>query len=350
MSEALRVTASKAGLLAHCQWWATAHAEWANTTSAAADRGTRFHRVIAEYVTTGQLPLTIGEDLALLFDSAKVWVDSYGRDLLRAEVMLAWDPASDVAEYIPGAERDYQAGVGRFCGTADLIAVNRNLRTGYVGDWATGDGTGKGPQLRTLAMMLARAEGLDSVTVEALEVSSSGVTHVCRETLDSFALAAVAGELAENIGAIPGAEPEPGPHCGDLYCPARATCPAVVATIVQVIPPDALVKHKWGVVIANADHAAWLYNQAKAVEAAAKLVKDAVKAYVPAEGLQLADGSVLAEGSRNMSRFDKDRAISLARSLGASDEQIEACTRSVVESSGLRVSGAAAKPRKKRAA
>ncbi len=51
-----------------------------------------------------------------------------------------------------------------------------------------------------------------------------------------------------------------------------------------------------------------------------------------------------------MPRFDKGKAIALARELGATDEQIEACSYVAVESSGLRVTGGAAKPRKKKAA
>lgn len=197
-------------------------------------------------------------------------------------------------------------------------------------------------------MMLARAEGLDSVTVEALEVDATGVRHVCRETLDSLALDAHAGELAEHIAAIPTSEPQPGPWCGESYCPARATCPAVVERVEQIIPAAELVRHKWGLAIESGPHAVWLYNQAKAVEAAAKLVKDAVKAYVPEGGITLEDGSTFAEGSRSVERFDKAAALGLLRDLGATEEQIAACSRTSVESAGLRITGGAAKPRRSR--
>lgn len=347
-----RVTASKVGLLSHCQFFATAHAEWADTTSAAADRGTRFHRAIADYVTSGQVPLAIDEDIQALFTSAVAWVEHFGRDALAAEVAFAWDPVADSAERTEVKDREYAFAQtnGYLCGTADLVAISRFTKTGYIADWKTGDGSNAGPQLRALALMLARAEDLDSVTVEALEVSEMGVRHVCTETLDAFALAAVAGELAESLAAVPTAQPQPGTHCGDLYCPARATCPAIVERVEQIIPAGELVKHRWGLTIESGDHAAWLYNQAKAVEAAAKLVKDAVKAFVPEGGITLADGSVMAEGSRTMERFDKAAALGLLRAKGATEEEIEACSRSVVESSGLRISGGAAKPRKKRAA
>ncbi len=348
-----RATASKAGLLSACQWWATPHAEWAETTSAAADKGSRFHAAIAEYVTSGQIALAPADDIAPLLVSAMAWVDHFGRDKLKAEVALAWSPVTDTAEVIGEnigrAYGEHQAR-GLLCMAADLVAISMATRVGYIGDWSTGDGSGKGPQLRCNAFALARAFDLDSVTVEALEVDATGVRHVCTETLDSFALAASAGEVAEALALVPAAQPQPGPHCSEMYCPARATCPAIRDRIEQILPPADLVRHKWGLTIESGAHAKWLYDQAKAVEAAAKLVKDAVRAYVPEGGLVLDDGSVFAEGSRTMSRFDKSRAIGLLREKGATEEEIEACSQSVVESSGLRVTGGAAKPRKRRAA
>jgi hypothetical protein len=348
----MRTTASKVGLLSACGWWARPEAEWTDTTSDAADRGTRFHAAIAQYITDGASDEIFDSksDIHPLVLSAAAWVDSFGRDRLAAEVAFAWDPVTDTAERIEAKGRNYSAGKGRLCGTADIVAISRCTKVGYVADWKSGDGSNAGPQLRALALMLARAEGLTSVTVEALEVNDTGVRHVCTETLDEFALAAVAGELAESLAAVETAEPAPWAHCGELYCPARATCPAVRETLAQILPAESLVRHTWSLAFESADHAAWMYGRAKAIEAAAKLVKDAVKAYVPEGGLMLEDGSVLAEGTRNMGRFDKARALGLIRELGGSEEQIESCSRMVQESSGLRVTGGAAKPRKRRAA
>jgi len=352
----VRVTGSKAGLLLECQWWAGALAEWFDGTSDAADRGNRFHAAIAVYVETHELPASdlLDEDIAPLVEVARRWVDTHGGPQdFGAEMAFAWDPVNDVAKTLAEKGRDYSgAPEGWLCATTDLVRVDPAAKTGYVGDWKTGDGSKAAPQLRTLAVMVARTYGLETVHVEALEVSSVGVRVVCAEVLDAFALAAHAGALAEAIAAVPTAEPNPGRHCGDLYCPARATCPAATAIVAQVIPAEALVRHKWGITITSADHAAWLYDQAKAVEAAAKQVKDAVKAYVPAEGLTLEDGSTLIEGTRSMPRFNRERAVTLMRALGATDEQIESCTVVGIEGTGLKHVGGTkvAKPRKSKAA
>lgn len=335
-----RATASKAGLLAECGWWARPEAEWATSTSAAAERGTAFHEAIADYVDTGVLLEAYPEEIAALMPAAAAWVDSFGRTALQAEVAFAWHPVDDDAVRRLSRHRDYRADQARgyLCGTVDLVAISRATNVGYVADWKTGDASTAGPQLRALALMLARAEGLECVTVEALEVTAEGVTTRCTETLDAFALDAVAGEIAEALAAVSTAEPNPGRHCAEMYCPARATCPAVVERIDDIIPAAALVRgHRWGLTIASPDHAAWLYEQAKAVEAAAKDVREAVRAYLPEGGLVLSDGSTMREGTRTMTRRDHVRMEALARSLGATDEQVVACDRAVVESSGVRV-------------
>ncbi len=95
-----------------------------------------------------------------------------------------------------------------------------------------------------------------------------------------------------------------------------------------------------------------MLDHARLVAAAAEAVKEAVKAYVPKDGLVLEDGSLLVEGTRNMPRRDNRKLEVLARAMGATDEQITGCDYVAVESSGLRVKKPKAepKPRKKRAA
>lgn len=348
----MRVTASKVGLLGHCAWSFRPEVEWTTTTSAAADRGSRFHALIATYVATGQYSLPVDEDIAEMFVSAIAWVDHFDRLKLKAEVAFAWDPVSDTAEVIGEnigrAYGPWQA-KGLVCMSADLVAVSQATKVGYVADWSTGDASGKGPQLRCIALALARAFQLESVTVEGLEVSASGVRHICTETLDAFALSAVAGEMAEGISAIAASVPTPGEWCGKLYCGARVSCPAADVAIAQLIPATALTR-KLSAHIESGDHAAYMLNTIRLVESKCTELKALIKAYVPEGGLVLEDGSVLAEGTRNMERFDKARALGLLREKGATEEEIEACSRSVVESSGLRVSGPSAKPRKRRAA
>lgn len=335
----MRVTASKVGLLAECQYFARDEAQWVDSASEASKRGNKFHAAIAEYVESGEFSAEAANGVEALMLSAKRWVDEFGRASLSAEVAFAWDPATDTAERINIKERDYSAFPSKLCGTADLVAISRAARVGYIGDWKTGDGSRARAQLRALAVMLARAEGLDSVTVEALEVSETGVRSVCREELGDFDLAAIAAEIHESIARIRDSEPVPGSHCSDHYCPARATCPVGVAIVETVIPAESLVRHKWSLTIEGPDHAAWLLEHARLVESAAKAVKDAVRTATPAEGWRLADGRVLRESMRDVPRFDKGKALELLRRLGATEQDISELTYVFRESAGLRISG-----------
>ncbi len=346
----MRVTGSKSNLLAECQWFARPEAEWVYTSSAAAERGTAFHTLIANYIATGIAPTGMTDDLGALFAAAKKWVDDYGRDHLRPEVKFAWDPATDTARELTGAERDYAEARGGFAATGDLLAISKATRTGYLGDWKTGDGSGATAQLRALGLMLARTHDLDTVTVEALEVTAAGVVSVCRETLDAFALATIAGELAEYIAAIPSAEPTPGAHCSEMYCPARTTCPVTRAATAELVPVDALVRHTMTAVVASADHAAWMLDRIRLVEGACKSIRDAIKEACPPKGWTLEDGSVLREGTRDVPRFDKAKALDLARAKGATEAEIAACTYVFTESSGLRLSKPAKEKKRGKAA
>ena len=340
----MRVTGSKSNLLAECQWFARPEAEWVYTSSPAAARGTLFHSLIAGYIATGVVPAVMTADMAGLFAEAKKWVDDYGRNHLRAEVKFAWDPKTDTAWELTGAERDYAEARGGFAATGDLLSVSKVTRSGYIGDWKTGDGTGAAPQLRALGLMLARAHDLDTVTVEALEVTAAGVVSVCRETLDAFDLATIAGELAEYIAAIPEAEPTPGAHCSEMYCPARTTCPVTRAATAELVPVAGLVRHTMTTAIAGPDHAAWMLDRIRLVEGACTAIRDAIKEACPPEGWTLEDGSVLREGTRDVRRFDKAKALDLARAKGATEAEIAACTYVFTESSGLRL----AKPAKEK--
>lgn len=359
----MRVTASKVGLLAYCQAFARPEYEWDTRSSESAERGTRFHKAIATWILAeppangGLHPYPLEDDIQEEYERAVEWVQSLGVDpeVLQVEIALAWDPATDTAERLPSkGDRDYSAGKGRLCGTADLVlvtVVDGKPIAATVWDWKTGDGSGAGPQLRALGLMVARALGVEQVTVAALEARKSGVTEVAREELDGFALAMVAGELADQLASIAAAQPVPGAHCGELYCPARLSCPLGKEATVQVIPADALVPAKRFSLadpITTPEHAAWAVDVIRLVNARLEAIKDDIKARVPADGWRLEDGRVLREGHCETPAFDKHKALALIKQLGATPEQIASLHYTFEKSTGLRVTGGAAKPRTKR--
>lgn len=350
-----RITASKAPLLEFCQ--AFPNYEWDPRSGPYADRGTRFHKAAASYVETGLRP-DVEADILSETQHACDWIDALGVPLsvLAAEAAFAWDPETDVGEVI-GVERDYSKAGDRFCGTADLVLVSvadKKPIAVTVWDYKTGSAANAGPQLRALGLMAARAYGVDHVTVAALEVSRGGVLEVGREDLGPFELAAIAGELAEKLVAVRTAQPTPGSHCGELYCPARLSCPlgtAATGDLVEVIPAEALTRpreYRLTDPIETAEHAMWAIDVLRLVNAKLDAIKDDIKAKVPDGGWAAADGRVLREAQATIETLDKNRAIALCKELGATDEQLGGLYYTFTKSNGLRVSGGTTKARPRR--
>jgi hypothetical protein len=357
----IRPTASTVALLEYCKYFARADAVWVDEERDDADRGRRVHKAIALYATSDDgIPITVEDDIREVFARAREWFDSLGvrrgSASLHVEVSLAWDPMADQAEVI-GHDRDYSRANGRLCGTADLVllvVVDGKPVGAMVWDWKSGDGSSAGPQLRTLGLMVARAFGLESVTVAALEVRENAVTEVCREEMDEFALALWAGELMELLEGIAGAPPTPGSHCGEMFCNARLTCPEgqrALSDTVGVIPADRLVRRPEFRItdpITTPEHAMYVVDVIKLVDHWIDAKRRELKRLVPESGWVAADGRILKESTRKMRRFDRYKAEALCKQLGATDAQLESLYYDNVESGGLRVSGGATKPRARR--
>jgi len=360
----MRPTASKVGLLSYCAYWATPEAVWPKRDSDPADRGNRFHTAIAEYTQSGVV-VAVDDDIAADYAAACAWVYdlrvSAESDIrVMVEPSFAWDPATDEAKCI-GAYRNYSAAGERLCGTADLVLVTRvqgKPVAAMVWDWKTGNSSESGPQLRALSLMVARALGVDHVTCAALDVGPLGVRELYREDLDAFELANIAGTLADLTAQIPGAQPQPGAHCSELFCPAKLTCPLVenaAADLAQVLPADALVRretYSLTAPITTPEHAAWAVGVISLMKSKLDDLKDQIKALVPEGGWRLSDGRTLEERTSTVkaTKFSQETAISLLRELGATDQQIAdlEVDAPFERSQGLRVYGGAAKPRAKR--
>lgn len=360
----MRATASKVGLLGYCQAWARRDAAWDKRADAPdADRGTRFHKAIAEY-THSRVAKPVDADIADDYAAACAWVDNLQvtTGMLLVETSFAWDPASDTAEIV-GVDRDYSKVGDRLGGTVDLVLITRvegKPIGAIVWDWATGNSTEKPPQLRALGLMVARTFGIDQVSCAALDIGPLGVRELCHETLDAFELSTVAGELSENLALIPNAEPNAGAHCSELFCPARLSCPLIAPAAdelggVEVIPADALVRRKPFKLtdpITTPEHAAWAVGVISLMLKKLESIKADIKAMVPAGGWRLEDGRTLEErfSTVQATTFSKETAISMLRGFGVTDEQIEALEipTPFQRSQGLRVYGGTAKPRAKR--
>jgi hypothetical protein len=319
--------------------------------AAARDKGIAVHDCIAQYVNTGEARELLDPKDHPTWACAKAWILDRWKNTWVAEPAYAWDPVADTARFLGvDIKREYEKH-GKLPhekgGTLDVCSVEGDEV--YVYEFGTGfDVEHKREQLRLQCAVAARAHGKSRAVGQLVRFSEEGAYPFVPVVLDEFAISATLGEFAEYLDEVDGSSPAPGDHCP--RCNLAPVCPAAAGIVQSIVPAAALVRHQWGLTISDADHAAWLLNHARLVAAAAEAVKDAVKAYVPKDGLVLEDGSLLVEGTRNMPRRDNAKLETLARTLGATEEQIAGCDYVAVESSGLRIKKPSAKPRKRKAA
>lgn len=226
------VSASKAGLLPHCQYPFRDGTPWEYTKSAAAEKGQRFHDAIA-CVVDEDIPKPTGiKGTGWLLDRMKVataWLDSQTFPTrLHAELAFAYDPET-------GAGRILGKNIGRrykehgqkpheLAGSADFLFVHEG--TVYVYDWKTGKSVTDSvwAQMEWLGLFAARAHGVEHVVLRPLHVTDYGIEDSMVQELFASQLAMIAADIRRDVAAIPDSWPEPGPHCDEHWCPTRKSC------------------------------------------------------------------------------------------------------------------------------
>ncbi len=334
-------SASKRRLLQRCAWWARPDVElppWDPTE--AAERGTALHRVAAgeAYETVAEEYGYDVEELAELVAVWREWWPEFVNGGLggvtmaphavhgRTEVPYAYDTATGAARELPGeGQRDYSdASETEVPGTADVVIVDPHfvvtidLKTGRppktLAEYRE--------QLEHNALAATRVHGVEEAVIMVAHVTPAGV-EVDVDRLDALDLAGVAGALAAEVASIPNAEPRPGAHCRDLYCPALAVCPMTQTSLALV--PDVRRLPLVGEVENDAD-AALLIDALPRFEAWAKDRKAAMKRYVKGRdgGVVLPDGRIytLEKATRETVRLDVRGALEALRSvLGAHTDE-----------------------------
>jgi hypothetical protein len=299
--------------------------------------GREVHNCAAKYINNSDAPELLDAATHPVWACARAWILANWKATWQAEPAYAWNVTEDTARAI-GVDIDRKYALhGKLPhevgGTLDVRSLEGD--TVYVYEFGTGhDVSHKHEQLRLQCAVAALAHGCTRAVGQLVRFAADGAYPSQPVEFDEFELAAIRGEFAEYLSEVEGSEPTPGEHCG--RCSLAPVCPAASSIVAALIPVESLVKPGWGLVIQSPEHAVWLNDMQRLVGKAAEAVKERVKAYVGG-GVTLADGRVLYEGERVMQRTDHARVEALARAMGATDEQIEACTRPVVESAGLKV-------------
>jgi hypothetical protein len=307
-------TPSKLGLVRLCVYpWSRQAPAWPKCEPKSHDAqfGTAFHRAMALAAVMGISPglleqvadehgLTPSERTKLLgcveaaiFEVLEHRIEEI--EYRAAEVSILYDVAADTARVLPEAlERD-QIPEGHIHGTVDL--VERIHGEWVISDWKTGGRSGEldvmsDPQLRTYALMVARAFGAPRVGVVIIHVDEHGVVPD-QHMLDGFELHVARAALRADLALVEaGGPPRPGRHCASKYCPIVAECPATLRALAEVQSSvDAQLPMQLLPLDALPEQAARVRVGIRAVEKQLAYYQAALEAWVDANGsVEIAPG------------------------------------------------------------
>lgn len=319
----MKVSGSKLALLPHCAYYARPDVTWDRDEAGDAARFGNVIHTLAEWHLRDR-PTPIDEAMALHgVDDAerprvvRVWAQAldytttHRRLGWRPEVALAWDVRADTArELASTGHRDYSTATeDEVCSTADVVTMDGDVAE--VRDWKTGQSSLDSYEAQAAILSLAWARVTDAERARAVftRFSDDGEPEERVWTFDALALDAISQDFAMRLLAAKAlaTQPQPGPHCSDLYCPARASCPATLSVVrsnEDLAPLAALVQ----TAITTPAQAGEAYRKLRLVKDAVKVVEDQIKRVVADCGsAPTAPGKAIRIVSQTRETFSKDR-------------------------------------------
>lgn len=318
----MKPSGSKLGLLPHCAYYARPDVPWLEDMPGMAARfGNAVHalaesyirgetRLVHEAAKRDCVPESEWPRLERVWATTLGWLATHARVGWTAEVPLAYDWNDSVARVLPSAgHRDYsKAREDEICGTADVATMDGSVAV--VLDWKTGETplAAYEAQASFLALAWARASGATEARAVFVHFGELGaVEHVWE--FDAMGLDAIESAIMDGMSAADSlhAEPTPGPHCSDMYCPARASCPATTAVMLSnpdVAPLAELVAAS----IQTPEQAGAAYRKLRLVKDAVRLVEERIRSVVEEQGeAPTAPGKVLRLVTTTRETFSQSR-------------------------------------------
>lgn len=296
-----------------------------------ASRGTAIHSFLRQCREVGRdaaLETTPAEHLPYceLVDVDALPTD---RDMFAAELRLWWYPSIDRAGFgVIHPTDEAAAGGPPYTGTADVVAVDRENKRGYIGDYKTGRGyqppAAEHWQLRSYALMLAKVYGLTSVTTQLIRLDEDGTPWRSTYTLDEVALAETEARLRlafawiaklrvqqeAELQPLDERKPLPvamGPHC--TYCPSYTSCPGQVGLALALArDPEAVAAEIRSQL--TLERAAVAYRKFQMARLFVNTVGAELKAFAEEQGgIDLGDGNVYGPTERQHTSLDAAAAF-----------------------------------------
>lgn len=305
----MRVSASKYGLFRNCQAWANESAKWFSEVSQAATDGVAVHKVIEDDLAATE-PKT---------GSAR-WLRSLGGRVL-AEAAFGLDPDSGKAAHIEVEGRDYPKNL--LCGRADaVVLLDRRV---IVVDWKSGVVRRyHRDQLELLGAMAGDAFGITDVAHAVAYVDLAGELRFEPTIVPLRDGAHVLQEACSLVQQIAVAEPWPGAHCAEQYCPHAAYCKEGNKVTSKAIDSDLEVT-----IMNAADMLVLVHLLKERVKRAESELKEIARS----NGGIVVDGRKWSERVGQSRVFDQKRAAEIAKAAGATEDELY---RVVTRSQGFR--------------
>ena len=332
-------TGSKTSLAFACQYWCREDVVIPKEDSLAAMVGNAFHEAAELTIKLVDVmpalePIAAkwclsAEETGLFLDLYAAWCHSVKRGTFwRPEVTYAYYPDTDTAKEVGlSLGRDYPKDGKAIYSTADVMYWNNDIA--IVRDWKTGaahnlPAASESGQLKILALSVARTFGVSCVKASLDHISKDGVNSDWVE-FDVFDLDDIAAEIKETYNAIPYADPNPGTHCTKLYCPIRNSCPGRVSIMRRDDSSLATALQRG---INTAEDVASCYDKLITIESLCEVARAKVREVTKRGFVDLGGGRRLAiHEQQGRESIDVKLLTELAKSKGATDEELAACKR-----------------------
>jgi len=267
------------------------------------------------------------EQVRELYETWRAWWAEFVPDgsVVRYEVPYAFDTVTWRARELPSkGPRAYSAAsYSEVTCTVDAL-IQATDGTVTVVDLKTGrrrhPRAAEHAQLAVGAMCASGVLRVDSVQVVLAKILP-GVVYADAATLEIAALDERALRLAKHLESLPTAQPVPGAHCAECYCPLLGACegPRALARrapeLVRALPQRVETEAQAAAVLASHKPlAAWL-----------DMMKRSARDWAEAHGgrVNMPDGSVMRLAAQERRTLDAARALPVLRArLGAEAEAL----------------------------
>lgn len=341
----MRATMSKLGALRECQWWARPEAQWTYTPPGpAAEFGTAVHAEVARAIESSSPSAHVDPEVRAAAQSVIDWWSGVREThhTWHAEPAYVLDVDRAHARHIGNnIGRNYpRVGPFEMAGSADIVGIGSGVAS--VFDVKTGrrenvDPVGENAQLRTLALAVHLAHGVDRVRVGLVFPGSAVEEH----EYDVLDLAAWQAELSGLVDKVPTSVPSPS-KSACRYCPAKAHCPAMVTALAEVTPKTRLPIVMDAADLTGPEHAREQYLALRALKSGIEEAWAALRRYAEQNGpIDLGGGKVYGPRATTRESIDltaRTAADVLRAELG-SDEAFRAAVS--LETSKTAIKGAA---------